>query len=384
MSCRTKLGRTLHTQCKRFTLLMLIALVVGCGQSQAVKDTYGRRTGTGRKSVNGTGVLGSMFESAGYQVRSWATLSPRIEKEDVLVIVIDSFYAPHAEFCDRLEEWLSSDSGRTLIFIGRDYDAAVEYWKEVAPKSSAEQVDESQRRLANAIVKHESIRDSVEEEQSSPWFDVSYDEKPRLAKQLRGPWAGDLDKNVSLPLTSKVSVPEDDENHWAGEMQSESLLKSGREDIVFKVRRAYWDDSQVIVVNNGSFILNLPLVDSTNQILATKLIDECGSASRVMFIEGDSYRVGESDGNAMPTGWEAFTQWPLSAILIHLAFVGILFCFAVFPIFGKPRTDNDDSTSDFGKHIDALGKLLERTSDVAYAKSQLETYDKSRDKIQSQ
>ena len=111
------------------------------------------------------------------------------------------------------------------------------------------------------------------------------------------------------------------------------------------------------------------------KILAGKLVDACGAATSVTFLEGDSYRIRQSE-NEMPTGWEAFTQWPLSAILIHLMIVGIVFCFAVFPIFGKPRSGEQDTRSDFGKHIDAFGQLLARTQDVAYAQARLAHYER--------
>ena len=54
--------------------------------------------------------------------------------------------------------------------------------------------------------------------------------------------------------------------------------------------------------------------------------------------------------------------------------ISSLFCFSVFPIFGRPRELPPDSRSDFGKHIDALGSLLERTVDREFARSRLMHY----------
>ena len=360
--------------------LSVVSLVVGCGQSNRVDETYGRRRGrTGGASVNGTAVLGDIFEENDCRVRSWSRLSPRLQKEDVLVLVIDNFALPSQDEYDFLEEWLSAESGRTLVFIGRDYDAAIEYWSKIAPRSTPEEAEEAQRRLAKSIVTYQQRRDAAESkepEESSPWFQFDFEPKPRFAKSLEGPWAKRLGKqNIRIPLSAELKEVSDDEatGHWAGDLYTEVLLSSTDEVIAMKLARAYWDDSQIIVASNGSFLLNLPLANPQHQILAGQLVDACGSDKRVTFVEGETLKIA-SEESPIPTGWEAFTQWPLSVILIHLTVVGIIFCFASFPIFGKPRREEADSIADFGKHITALGALLERTGDDDYARAQLRAY----------
>jgi hypothetical protein len=66
--------------------------------------------------------------------------------------------------------------------------------------------------------------------------------------------------------------------------------------------------------------------------------------------------------------------WPLNAILLHLTILGIVFCLARSPIFGRPRELPPDSPADFGKHVAALGRLLARTKDRNYAHSRLAQY----------
>jgi hypothetical protein len=61
-------------------------------------------------------------------------------------------------------------------------------------------------------------------------------------------------------------------------------------------------------------------------------------------------------------------------ILLHLTMLGIVYCIARWPIFGRPRELPADSTADFGKHISALGELLRGTKDAAYAQARLEQY----------
>jgi hypothetical protein len=76
----------------------------------------------------------------------------------------------------------------------------------------------------------------------------------------------------------------------------------------------------------------------------------------------------------MPTGLEALTTWPLGCILMHLAVLGIVYCFARFPIFGRPKELPPESVSDFAKHIEAMGEMLERTGDPGFASSRLVQY----------
>jgi len=69
--------------------------------------------------------------------------------------------------------------------------------------------------------------------------------------------------------------------------------------------------------------------------------------------------------------WSLFGAWPLNAILLQLAVLGIIFCFARWPIFGRPQQPVAESLSDFGKHVAAVGELLRRTKDRNYARARL-------------
>jgi len=71
---------------------------------------------------------------------------------------------------------------------------------------------------------------------------------------------------------------------------------------------------------------------------------------------------------------EVFTVWPIGIIVMQAFLVGIITCFALFPIFGRAREQTEELHGDFGKHIDALGKLLQRTKDEMYARDQLQQY----------
>jgi hypothetical protein len=64
----------------------------------------------------------------------------------------------------------------------------------------------------------------------------------------------------------------------------------------------------------------------------------------------------------------------LNAILVHMSVLGIVFCLARFPIFGRPRELPSEASADFGKHVGALGDLLSRSQDRNYALTRLMQY----------
>ena len=157
----------------------------------------------------------------------------------------------------------------------------------------------------------------------------------------------------------------------------ETLLASGRDPLVTRLSDKQWGDGQVIVVTNGSFVLNYPLVNHENRKLAGKLVAECGAAGRAVFIEsgpGGPKVLDKEPASGDPTALELLKVWPLNAILLHLVILGIVFCLARSPIFGRPRELPPDSPADFGKHVAALGQLLARTQDRHYAQARLAHY----------
>ena len=96
-----------------------------------------------------------------------------------------------------------------------------------------------------------------------------------------------------------------------------------------------------------------------------------------MFLESRSGGPPTRDDDpaaAAPTGMEIFNIWPTNWILLHLAAVGVIFCFSRWPIFGRPKTCETAGGSDFGRHVDALAKLLKRTRDRAYAMERILNY----------
>ena len=79
-------------------------------------------------------------------------------------------------------------------------------------------------------------------------------------------------------------------------VEAEPLLESDEGLLVGRVSRPNWDGSQVIVVANGSFLLNLPLINHQHRMLAGRLIQQCGQRGQnVAFLESGPGGVRISD-----------------------------------------------------------------------------------------
>ncbi|MEX0818444.1 MAG: DUF4350 domain-containing protein [Pirellulaceae bacterium] len=395
-------------QCRLFAMLALSVLTAsaGCGPGE-VTTTYGQRRGsTEGPSVNGTAVLAGMFELAGHRVSTWRRLSPKLEECHTIVWFPDDFEPPTVEQRDFLEWWLFNEPGRTVVYVGRDFDATPAYWKQILPSAPPEQKLEVMRREATARASHDAARSRMPAAEPAEWFSVHRDEPYRKVDSLAGPWSEHVDASkTQIELAGRLKLPSESEidawvnradNYWDGRPEFTPLLESGDDAIAFQINYDEWADSKIIVVNNGSFLLNLPLVNHEHRKLAGHLVSACGDG-RVVFLEsgrGGPTVYDEEPGTKIPTGFEVFTVWPLGFIVMHLTVLGILCCIAIYPIFGRPKeapssassrvtfasdvADSDGAATvvraDFGKHIEALGELLEQTEDRQYARDRVSYY----------
>ena len=340
---------------------LALALLVGC-KDNTINSKYGVVDESGMQgSVNGTGVLADMFAKAGHQVSSTSWLTPRVnETAEVIVWFPDSTAIPPVEARDWLESWLEQP-GHTLIYVGRDHNAAVTYWTKMAAGAPANLATEIQSRRQDAEI--DLPKFPLEED--GIWFKTAKQLAPRKVTTLAGPWAAGIDPaKVEIVLNGRL-IPADD---------LEILLKSERDALVS--RKPYYGESQLILVENGSFLLNLPLVNHEHRKLAGKLIAEIPQAANVVFLESGPLGpdIRETDLKPSTTGLEIFALVPFDSILLHLAAAGLILCMMRWPIFGPPRPMPVERQSDFGEHITALGKLLQRTGDRGFAMARVTRY----------
>jgi hypothetical protein len=363
-------------------LLIVIGIVLAGRRDERLPVAYGRRRGAeAAPSVNGTAVLADLYRRHGRRVGSVVRFSPALERYSTIVWVPNDFAPPDEEHRDYLENWLTAAPDRTLVYVGRDYNAAIDYWDRVRQDAPPEQSDEIIRRAAEAHAHHEAARSAMPSQEDTPWFTVARDEPPQHIDNLSGPWAADLDpKQAELHLEGQLTIPASPRD----DLKFETLLEANGQPLVFRVTCDTWDNGQIIVIANGSWTLNYPLVNHENRKLAARLIETSSKVDdRVVFVEseadGPPIRDKEKPAGA-PNALELLKVWPLNVILLHVAMLGVVLCLARAPIFGRPRDLIADSPADFGKHVAALGKLLAATKDRQYAQTRLGQYRQGADR----
>jgi hypothetical protein len=330
-----------------------------------------------------------MFDAAGFRVYTWKNLSPRLDRYDVILWAPDDFALPSQEIRDYFDVWLASKDPKTLVYIGRDYDAAAAFWDEVLATAPAEQRLEIWRRRARATGQHATERLNMphDADATCEWFTVLRDEPPVVARNLSGPWTAGVDAaKTNIRVQGRLQPPDEAEvKKMLGINADEfaeiayfrtpdytSLLADGDRPLVTRISKPAWGDSQILVVTNGSFLLNLPLVNHEHRKLAGHLIEACRPGKKVAFLESGVGGPFLSDAADQTAPADSLRR--RIVLTAHWFILGLVYCFAIFPIFGRPKPLVDESTSEFRQHVDALGELLEETRDVAFAHKQLAHY----------
>jgi hypothetical protein len=341
---------------------------------ESLATNYGRvATSRVGNSVNGVGVLAKIFQLHGHKTKSATQLSPRVLESEIMVWAPDSFEPPKEEVRDYVFNWFDYHSGRTFIYIGRDFDAAVEYWRDIHDKTDDTRVRRVEREGAFAEAGHLKRRFAVADGEDEDWFVTDTTEPPRRVKKLTGDWAEGVDAaktDIELDLRLKQPKTKKDSS-----LEFETLLEGDGEPLVTRITR---DDGpgEILIVQNGSFLLNYPLVNHEHRKLADKLVEHCGLPGKVTFLESGEagLNIVEQPGNENFNAFAVIRVWPINLIMLHAALLGVLYCFARYPIFGRPRTLPVESTADFGTHVTALGQLLGRTKNATFAQQRLMHY----------
>lgn len=366
-----RLARKSH--CRPILALALLSMIVA-GCSEGIETSYGHRSGlAGGNSVNGTAVLARMFIAAGHEVTTASRLSPRVyETADCIVWAPNDFKPPSPEVRQWFEAWWRHAPDRTLIYIGRDYDAAPGYWRAVISSAPPKKVAEMKRRLARDQNDFLSDRAAMPSDEDAEWFIARGKRRQKQVKTLSGAayWLSDVDeKKIDIELNGRLIPPP----------EADVLVESEGDAIVS--RQDMGNDGSLIVVVNGSFLLNMPLVNHENRKLAGLLIEEIGAAPQeVVFLESgpDGPPIWEEEPpEHAQTSLEILAVWPFNAIFLQLGALGLIFCYSRFPIFGRARPLAAPRLSDFGRHIAALASLLERTGDRAYALNRVAHYQQT-------
>jgi hypothetical protein len=342
--------------------LIALWILAGSGCTEPLNTDYGRHNQRPLPgSVNGTDVLAGMFTEAGHKVSfRRALITSNLENANTIVWFPDDFAPPSEAVCDWFNDWLSARAGRTLIYVGRDFNAASLYWQKAARLVPPDKRAKYRAQELGETASHNRERSKHKPDDAHcDWFSLE-SELPQKTQNLAGPWLSGIDAAKTEIELGIQLVPPDG---------ADRLLTA--KDKVLVARHDNGHGGALVAVANGSFLLNMALVNHQHRKLAGKLIQAVGSPGRVVFLESGPGGPPIDPAAEAISFWQLFGGWPLNVILLHLAVLGIIFCFARWPIFGRPRLPATEGTSDFGKHVAAVGQLLFRSKDRAYALSKL-------------
>ena len=379
------------------SLVLLGATASTLAQEEDLDATYGQgNQSEGRYSINGTGVLAQMFEDRGHSVFYSRVLGRPTRKADVIIWAPDNFHVPTDAEVAAIEQWLQERSGRTFIFIGRDYDATMDYWIEVAKDATQEEQAMLILKLADVWGAHQVKRMAIIDDEDCGWFKLNADNTVRTIRSARSTsdWLDGISPGgLKMRLQSYFVESDKGRSSSYGRYEFDTQLFYQNIPLITRVQnRSKFNRGQIYVIANGSFLLNVPLVHREHRKLASKLIDRVGREKTICFLESefndweDVPVLENAPSAAKPPSIVTILQtWPFGIILIHIIIIGIVYCFYRYPIFGRPKTkfevasviddsNEQQSVSNFGRHIRALGDLLRRGGNTTFAQHCLQMY----------
>ncbi len=382
-------GRTGQRSRRQWYVMGLILVVVlGCAEKQdgdqSASPNAGERLSA---SINGLDVLGDMLVSAGNTVSDRAALSPVLkDSADVIIWAPDDFNVPDPETCDQINKWLQAKANRAFVYIGRDFDARVPYWRDIAAQAPPTSKARYVRRQVAAEARFLAQRASRPVAANCDWFSIDGSSAPREIDALGGPWASGIDVAKSEIELNSTLIPHDTDEQLL--QDGDGNMLAARQKVDCTNTKLSWlpslFSSNLILIANGSFLFNEPLVNHEHRKLAARLIDMIGRDKQVVILDSQNHepfadRDPDSPEQSPQSMIDIFNVWPLNAVLVQFGILIVLVCFSKWPIFGPPRDPPAPAISDFGRHVDALGAAMAATGDAAYAQSRVEQYRQMRD-----
>ncbi|HMO13612.1 MAG TPA: hypothetical protein PKD64_04390 [Pirellulaceae bacterium] len=355
---------------KYFGKLILVLVIAVCADKlvgQEVDQRYGEVRGHAAQSMNGLSVFTQMLRQNNVEVDFYRTLSESMSTADLLVWIPDRFNAPTPAEINEFNRRYREDALPPILFIGRDYDGAISYWQQILSQLPPEQQSRAAEYLTE-LREQWTRRRNTNGGFQNDWFTYHSTDRWQPVSTLRGTLAEGVDvSNTNMVLTGQFHMPD----LYDGDV----LLLADGEPFVFWLPRHKYHQADVLVIANGSLLLNVSLVNHENRKIVQNLIDQL-EPQRVAILGSTGQEVSETSNNENP--FENPLNWvrvpPLNWIIPHMIFFGILYCFCYFPIFRRPRELPPENVSEFKSHIEAVAILLETTKDKRYAKGAIDHY----------
>ena len=390
-------------------LVALILLPSGC--NFGTDFTYGK---SADQSVNGLSVFANLLRERGHTVSRKRRLTKRVDKFDTIVWAPDNERFPPENVAAWIEQWMGKSTSKVLIYVGRSYDATLPYYQGKFDNATIENRDQWQRELAEQVMQKRRYDYDYDwrfptgtDPPDAFWFE-RYDKEPKVdASKIGGPWASDIDSTaIDLDCDQLLKPLEDynieeatpvldietddgeadyyeysyqDDEFREDEIKVKHLLTVDGKPFAFELSTDENPGRKVIIISNGSFLLNFPLMQPENQKLASKVADE--AIGDVVFLESD-YRWPRVGGQANDPAlrWTWIGQAPMNYIVPHFLFWGVLYCFAFYPNFGRPKRVQFHPPKAFRSHVQAVAAILRRSKEKSWARQLVDMWLKRNNK----
>ena len=354
--------------------LVLFAGLVGCGPTD-VETTYGRSRG---KSINGTNAFADLIRARGHTVRAAIRYNETLGAwAKVLVRFAPHPGPPSKDEAEWLAGWLAVEPGRKLVYVPRDFDTGPEFWATMLAALPSTASDAERKKVETRRAESQSwpieLPDCPKEvAKADDWFGTEpIDPKNRntvaICRNLIGPWSEGVDPVAAALPKHEILRAEN----------NEIVLLSG-DDGKLAVTWTLRDDSgendqgNVLVVANGSFLLNAGLLNKARRPLANRVVDWIGDGpDHVAFVEGASVLADDATETSM---FHLLTVEPFNWVTAHLGVFGALLCLSLAAAIGRPRPEPLGEVERPSAHPIALGAILARTRQAEVAQELIAAY----------
>lgn len=367
---------------KAITGLLLVLLMIGCQREPDSIDLRYGLSSRAAQSLNSTSLFIQKIRDAGHSVTLKRRITPNITDYDTIIWIPDDESAPSGEVLDALENWAESYyEDRLLIYVGRDYDGEADYFRAIADATSGPEKEEVLRRIAEKKAQDldRGFESWTYETQDCRWFTTER-ELPQKSNKLSGRLVSGLAKSEYPDLYYSLLIqPEEDYQSYTSyssqSWQTDVLLEVDNHPFVTAMSTDTYGSSRLIFVSNACFLLNFGLIDPKKEALADRLLDELPHSANVLVLESGPMGLPVSDSNyENHNSWAWISEAPLRYIIPHFLLWGVVYCFVLFPIFGRPKDAPSESTTSFRKHIDAVAEQLIRSGESQKAREIIRHY----------
>jgi hypothetical protein len=342
---------------------MLFAILPGCGRGPETE--YGRSRGT---SLNGTSAFAEMLRQRGHNVRAAVRLTDSLAEWAQGIVRFAPYPGPPDEDeAGWIRQWLDEDPERWLIYVVRDFDTTAEYWKEVRDGISEladpeRRAEAEEKRVEAADWVHTLPPKAKKSGNAREWFTVeSGAGPPKICTELGGLWAEGVDAAAAALWLHETIKPD-----------RRSIMLSG-DNKALVVDKSVIGQGNVLIVANGSFLLNEAIVNPARRGLAVRVAEwPDGEMQHVAFVDG-SYVMSEDEGT--PSLWKLMQRLPAFRwVAIQMALAGVFAALARAPRLGRPRPDPVSGADRPAAHAEALGTLLAASRATTESLDLLERY----------